>query len=242
MNDEDDLVIRGLRCRSEGDLAAAEQAFRDADDLGSMAGTVMLGLLLRDLGQPGRAIETMRRAGVRGQKIIDALSQSGALALPNPGDGTEEILELGRRMAEESENHFLENHPQIDLGLTVAEEGDWRGAMDYLREECGQDVAAAWAIGRILEESDEKMAALDSYRSASAGGDPNGAFRAGLLLFAVDDQSAAREELARSRDLGHTGAAALLGSIDRMLEEQASLTNGPDPSDPTDPESARGWL
>lgn len=248
----DELLAEGLTQKAAGNLAGAEQSFREADALGSAAGSVLLGLLLNDRGKRTEAVKTLRRAGKRCEAVVSALGQRAEntqAMSEEPGSASPEVSEAesilqssdlgqlvaeGQAMSERQEESFLEAHPSIDLAITLADSGESGQAIAYLLEEIEPDdkASAWWAIERIHEDLGEPGPARDAYGKSVEHGQLHGAFRLGILLLAEGDEPGARAALEHARDCGHEDARSLIAHIDdhhARLAQRESLPKAVDP-------------
>ena len=64
----DELLRRGREREAAGDLAGAEQAYREADELHDPEGAILLGLILKRRGEASSAADAFQRAEARGHR------------------------------------------------------------------------------------------------------------------------------------------------------------------------------
>lgn len=213
-----DLIARGQQCEDAGDLAGAEAAYREADQLNDAEGAVLLGLVLKQRGDGAGAQDAFRRAEGRGHP--EAGASLGNLLSDN-GDAAGAKAAYKRAIAAGS------TIAPLNLGLMLAQEGAADEALQYLRaaQESG-DAAASWAIGRLLEDREDLTGAVDAYRRGADGGDRFAAYGLGFVLMKLEDLEGARAALKRAQDLGHPGAAEVVESLDLRLNTRAEIEAG----------------
>lgn len=213
-----DLVARGQQCEGAGDLAGAEAAYREADQLNDSDGAMLLGLALKRRGDMAGAQDAFRRAEVRGHP--EAGSSLGNL-LSDIGDAEGAKAAYKRAIAAGSTIALL------NLGLMLAQEGAADEALYYLREaQENGDATASWAIGKLLEDREDLRGAVDAYRRGADGGESFAAYSLGFVLMKLEDLEGARAALQRAQDLGHPGAAEVLESLDIRLNTRAEIETG----------------
>lgn len=156
----EELLRRGGECEAAGDLAGAEHAYREADELHDAEGAILLGLVLKRRGESRNAADAFQRAEARGHP--EAGSCLGNL-LADTGD-----LE-GAKAAYERSIAAGSTEAVLNLGLMLAQQGAVDEALQHLRaaEENGEAVAS-WAIGKLLEGREDFQGAATAYRRGAA--------------------------------------------------------------------------
>jgi len=201
----EDARHRGLECQEAGDLAGAERAYREADELGDADSTILLGLVLKRRGDLSSAADAFRRAEARGHR--EAASSFGNL-LREGGD-----LE-GAKAAYERSVAAGSVSAALNLGLLLAQEGAGDEALPYLRaaEENGFP-EGSWAVGNVLQGRGDFDGAEAAYRRAAEAGNASGAYGLGMVLLRKGNFGGARAALQQAHDLGHEGAGEVLQEI-----------------------------
>lgn len=202
----EELLRQGWEAEAAGNLAAAEAAYRQADELGDAVGAISLGVLLQRRGERSDAVEAFQRAEARGHR--EAGSCLGNL-LSEDGD-----IE-GARAAYERSIAAGSTDAVLNLGLTLAQHGAADDALQYLRsaQENGEP-AASWAIGKLLEGQGDLSGAASAYRQGAVGGIAAAAFGLGRLLANSDDREGARAAFQRAHELGDERAGEILIALD----------------------------
>jgi tetratricopeptide (TPR) repeat protein len=202
----EELLRRGGECEAAGDLAGAEQAYREADELHDAEGAILLGQVLRRRGDLPSASDAFQRAEARGHP--EAGSCLGNL-LADTGDIEGAKAAYERSIAAGSTDAVL------NLGLMLAEQGAVDEALVHLRvaEENGEAVAS-WAIGKLLEDRGDLQGAVPAYRRGADGGNAQAAYGLGMVLEKLGDHEGARAAFQRAHDLGHEGASKILETMD----------------------------
>lgn len=210
----EELLRRGGECEATGDLAGAEQAYREADELHDAEGAILLGLVLKRRGEPRDAADAFQRAEVRGHP--EAGSCLGNL-LVDTGDIEGAKAAYERSIAAGSTDAVL------NLGLMLAQQGAVDEALPHLRvaEENGEAVAS-WAIGKLLEDREDFQGAATAYRRGANGGNAPAAYGLGSVLEKLGDHEGARAAFQRAHDLGHEGAGKILETMDIEVTAHAS--------------------
>ena len=213
-----DLIARGQQCEGAGDLAGAEAAYWEADQLNDPDGAMLLGLALTRRGDMTGAQDAYRRAEARGHP--EAGANLGNL-LSDVGDGEGAKAAYKRAIAAGSIMALL------NLGLMLAAEGAADEALYYLRaaQDNGDD-AASWAIGKLLEDQGDLAGAVNAYQRGADGGDQLAAYDLGSVLMKLEDPEGARAAFQRARDLGHPETARILAYLDRRLNTRAEIEAG----------------
>jgi tetratricopeptide (TPR) repeat protein len=213
-----EAVARGQQCEGVGDLAGAEAAYREADQLNDAEGAMLLGLTLKRRGDTAGARDAFRRAEARGHP--EAGSSLGNL-LTDLGDAEGAKAAYKRAIAAGS------TMAELNLGLMLAQEGAADEALYYLRAaQAKGDASASWAIGKLLEGQEDLVGAVDAYRRGADGGDGLAAYSLGFVLTKLEDPEGARAAFQRAQDLGHPGVAEVLESLDIRLNTRAEIETG----------------
>jgi hypothetical protein len=212
----EDLLRRGHECQAAGDLAGAEGAFREADELGDAEGAILLGLMLKQRGDLPGAAGAFQRAEARGHP--EAASSLGSL-LWDSGDAG------GAKAAYERSAAAGSTDAVLNLGLLLAQEGAADEALPYLRsaEEKGLP-EASWAVGKILEDRNDLKGAEAAYRRAAEAGDANADYGLAVVLAKLGDAEGARAAFQTAHDRGHDGAGQVLQILDQQADVVADAT------------------
>ncbi len=210
----EELLRRGGGREAAGDLAGAEQAYREADELQDAEGAILLGLVLKRRGEPHSAIEAFQRAEARGHP--EAGSCLGNL-LAETGDIEGAKAAFERSIAAGSTDAVM------NLGLTLADQGSVDEALLHLRvaDENG-DPVASWVIGKLLEGREDFQGAVTAYRRGADGGNAQAAFGLGSVLEKLGDREGTRAAFQRAHELGHEGAGMILEILDVAVAAHAS--------------------
>jgi LPXTG-motif cell wall-anchored protein len=198
------------------DLAAAEYAFRDADERGDAAAASNLGVLLEQRGDLPDAEAAYRRADSRG-------SAEGAFNLAGL------LLELGDLEGAIAAYHRADERGDASaaatLGLVFLEQGDEDSARDaYSRADERGDAGAAVNLGVLCERRHDLAGAEAAYRRADSRGNADGAFNLGALFEQRGDLANAAAAYQRADQRGDAGAAAKLGMLlERQHDYAAAL-------------------
>jgi len=201
-----DLLQRGGECEGASDLAGAEAAYREADELDDAEGAIRLGLVLKRRGDAEGAVDAFERAESRGHR--EAGSCLGNL-LSDRGDVNGAKSAYLRSIAAGSTDALL------NLGLMLAQMGDVDEALGHLRvAQDNGDPVASWAIGRLLEARDDLTEAEAAYRRGAGLGDANAAFGLGGVLLKLGRRPDAQAAFQRAHDLGHDGAGQILLALE----------------------------
>ena len=228
---------RGLQLARDGDLAGAEDAFRQSDERGHAAAAFELGRLLAEEGHRAGAKQAFERAERRGHP--EAGLDLGALHLQEGDQATAEgwfrrADERGHGGAACNLGVLLEQRGDLEgavaayrradergnvngafnLGCLLAELGDMPGAIEALRraDERG-DPASASNLGVLIEQQGDLEGAVAAYRRADERGDAAGAYNLGVLLEDEGDALGAGEAYRRGDDRGNPQAAYRLGVL-----------------------------
>ena len=187
------------------DLAAAELAFRDADERGDPAAAVNLGVLLEHRGDTPGAEAAYRRADARG-------SADGAFNLAGL------LLEEGDLEGAIAAYHRADERGDAaaaaTLGLVFLEQDDEDAAYDaYSRADERGDAAAAVNLGVLREHRGDLAGAEAAYGRADRRGSADGAFNLGALFEQRGDLASATAAYQRADQRGDAGAAIRLGML-----------------------------
>ena len=192
----------------EGDLAAAEAAYRRADEHGHRSGATNLGVLLEQRGDLAGAEAAYRRADERGD-AAGAFNLGGLLAERNDLAGAEAAYRAADKRGDAA--------AAFSFGGLLAERNDLAGAeAAYRRADERGHPAAGSNLGVLLEQRGDFAGAEAAYRRADERGDPNGAFNLGGLLAERNDHDGAEAAFRRADQRGDAAGATNLG----MLLEQ----------------------
>jgi peptidoglycan hydrolase-like protein with peptidoglycan-binding domain/TPR repeat protein len=194
-----------LLLERDGDLAAAEDVFRRADEAGHPAAAFELGVLRRRNGDRTGAKDALRGADKRGYPR--AACDLGAL-----------LLQAGNQAEAEEWFRWADDRGDARaasiLGMLLEQRGDPARAKDAYRraDERGHGVGAC-NLGAILEQEGDLAGAAAAYRRADKRGDSDGAYSLGLLLEREGDRAGARDAFCRADQRGHGNAAFYLGTL-----------------------------
>ena len=210
----EELLRRGGECEAAGDLAGAEQAYREADGLDDAEGAILLGQVLRRRGDLPSASAAFQRAEARGHP--EAAGCVGNM-LWESGDVE------GAKAAFERSIGAGSAAAMLNLGLMLAQEGALDDALPRLRAAEERGLAeASWAIGKLLEGREDLQGAATAYRRGADGGIADAACGLGSVLEKLGDREGARAAFQRAHDLGHEGASKILETMDIEVTANAS--------------------
>jgi tetratricopeptide (TPR) repeat protein len=210
----EELLRRGGECEAAGDLAGAEQAYREADGLEDAEGAILLGQVLRRRGDLRSASDAFQRAEARGHP--EAAGCVGNMLWEN-GDVEGAKAAFERSIAAGSAAAML------NLGLMLAQEGAVGEALPRLHAAEERGLAeASWAIGKVLEGREDLQGAATAYRRGADAGIADAACGLGSVLEKLGDREGARAAFQRAQDLGHEGASRLLEMMDIEVTAHAS--------------------
>ncbi len=249
-------VERGLAAEEVGDTARAEAAFRRADQRGSAAAALLLGVRLARRGDRTGAEAAYRRAEARGEPrgscnigVLlegdgDLVGAEAAYRRADAAGFAGGAYALGRLLQARGDlavalaafrraDELGDREGAFNLGVMLRDMGDLAGAAAAYRraDERGHRDAAA-ALGRALEQQGDMAGAEAAYRRADAAGDPNGSYGLGALLLGRDDVEESQSALRRAADGGHAGAPHLLNLL---LQDAAAPPAAPTPTPPAKP-------
>jgi tetratricopeptide (TPR) repeat protein len=210
----DELLRRGGECEAAGDLAGAEQAYREADELHDAEGAILLGQVLRRRGDLPSAGDAFQRAEARGHP--EAACCVGNM-LWESGDVEAAKAAFERSIGAGSADAML------NLGLMLAQQGAADEALPRLHAAEERGLAeASWAIGKLLEGREDLQGAATAYRRGADAGIADAACGLGTVLEKLGDREGARAAFQRAQDLGHEGASKILETMDIEVTAQAS--------------------
>ena len=203
----------GLRLEKRGDVAAAELAYRYADQRGDPLAASNLGVLLERRGDIAGAAAAYRRSAARGN--ANGAFNLAAL-LSERGDIDEAMAAYSRA------DQLGDAGAAANLALLLLQQGDVAEAKAaYRRADERGDAGAASNLGVLLEREGDLPAAEAAYRRADARGDATGAFNLGGLLAERGDLEGAAAAYHRADQRGDPGAASNLGML---LEQDGDLS------------------
>jgi tetratricopeptide (TPR) repeat protein len=230
------LAVATVAYRAE-DWARAERAARRADDRGSAAGAVGLGVLLEERGDLDGADAAYRRADDRdsadgafnlGLLLQERGDEDGAMAAYRRAD------ERGHAAGAYNLGVLLQERGDLDgadaayrraderghadaasnLGLLLQERGDLDGAEAAYRRADDRAVAAgAFNLGLLLQERGDEDGAMAAYRRADERGEAVGTYNLGVLLERRGDEDGAMAAYRRADERGHAAGAYNLGGL-----------------------------
>ena len=209
------LLRRGGECEAAGDLAGAEQAYREADELDDAEGAILLGQVLRRRGDLPSAGDAFQRAEARGHPeaaccVGNMLWESGDVE--GAKGAFERSIEAGSADA------------VLNLGLMLAQRGAVDEALPRLRAAEDRGLAeASWAIGKLLEDREDLQGAATAYRRGADSGNADAARGLGRVLEKLGDSEGARAAFQRAHDLGDEGASKMLETMDIEVTAHASV-------------------
>jgi peptidoglycan hydrolase-like protein with peptidoglycan-binding domain/tetratricopeptide (TPR) repeat protein len=156
--DATDAVATGLRSQEHGDLRAAEEAYRRADERGDPSGAFNLGRLLVERGELAAAAVAFRRADKRGEPA----------AATNLGVLLEQQADLaGAAAAYRRASERGHAAAAVNLGRLLARHHDVVGAeAAYRRAGALGDDGALELLAGLLAERDEPAVAEAAERAA----------------------------------------------------------------------------
>ena len=203
----------GLRLEERGDVAAAELAYRYADQRGDPVAASNLGVLLERRGDIAGAEAAYRRSDAGGN-ANGACNLAGLLLGRGDVDGA--------MVAYSRADQLGDAGAAANLALLLLEQGDVAEAKAaYRRADERGDGGAASNLGVLLERDGDSPAAEAAYRRADARGDATGAFNLGGLLAERGDLEGAAAAYHRADQRGDPGAASNLGML---LEQDGDLS------------------
>jgi peptidoglycan hydrolase-like protein with peptidoglycan-binding domain len=161
--DPDTAFNLGVLLEEQGDLPAAEEAYRRADDRGHAAAASNLGVLLEGRGDLARAEAAYRRADQRGE-ANGAFNLGVLLEEHHDFDGAEAAY---RRADERGHAAAASN-----LGVLLEAQGDRIGAeAAYRRADQRGEANGAFNLAVLLEEQGDLAGAEPAYRRADQTGE-----------------------------------------------------------------------
>ena len=203
----------GLRLEERGDVAAAELAYRYADQRGDPVAASNLGVLLERRGDMAGAEAAYRRSDARGD-ANGAFNLAGLLLARGDVDGAMAAFSRADQLGDAG--------AAANLALLLLEQGDVAEAKAaYRRADERGDGGAASNLGVLLERDGDLPAAEAAYRRADSRGDATGAFNLGGLLAERGDLEGAAAAYHRADQRGDPGAASNLGML---LEQDGDLS------------------
>ena len=203
----------GLRLEERGDFAAAELAYRYADQRGDPLAASNLGVLLERRGDMAGAEAAYRRSDARGD-ANGAFNLAGLLLARGDVDGAMAAFSRADQLGDAG--------AAANLALLLLEQGDVAEAKAaYRRADERGDGGAASNLGVLLERDGDLPAAEGAYRRADSRGDATGAFNLGGLLAERGDLEGAAAAYHRADQRGDPGAASNLGML---LEQDGDLS------------------
>ena len=203
----------GVRLEERGDVAAAELAYRYADQRGDPVAASNLGVLLERRGDMAGAEGAYRRSAARGN-ADGAFNLAGLLLGRGDVDGAMAAYSRADQLGDAG--------AAANLALLLLEQGDVAEAKAaYRRADERGDAAAASNLGVLLERDGDLPAAEAAYRRADSRGDATGAFNLGGLLAERGDLEGAAAAYHRADQRGDPGAASNLGLL---LEQDGDLS------------------
>ena len=203
----------GLRLEERGDVAAAELAYRYADQRGDPVAASSLGVLLERRGDMAGAEAAYRRSDARGN-ANGAFNLAGLLLGRGDVDGAIAAYSRADQLGDAG--------AAANLALLLLQQGDVAEAKAaYRRADERGDGGAASNLGVLLERDGDLPAAEAAYRRADSRGDATGAFNLGGLLAERGDLEGAAGAYQRADQRGDPGAASNLGML---LEQHGDLS------------------
>lgn len=239
-----EMYESGCRLEREGDLQAAEAAYRSGDTGGCGESASALGRLLAKRGALDEAEAAFRRSwerdsvwGAYNLGILlerDRVDLRGAIDAWSWGDErghAPSSFNLGCSLREQRDLAGAERAwrrgseggdggSAFNLGMLLDQRGDLEGAEASWRwgSELGDGPCAA-SYGRILEERGDAIGAEDQFRRSDELGDANGAFNLGALLWDQGDPEGGISAMRRAVERGHPGAGQL---VEKLESERGS--------------------
>ena len=203
----------GLRLEERGEVAAAELAYRYADQRGDPVAASSLGVLLERRGDMAGAEAAYRRSDARGN-ANGAFNLAGLLLGRGDVDGAIAAYSRADQLGDAG--------AAANLALLLLQQGDVAEAKAaYRRADERGDGGAASNLGVLLERDGDLPAAEAAYRRADSRGDATGAFNLGGLLAERGDLEGAAAAYHRADQRGDPGAASNLGML---LEQEGDLS------------------
>lgn len=236
----------GQLLAAEGNLAAAKDAFRRADQRGHPAAAFELAVLMAQEGDWSGAERALRAGDDRGD--ADAAFALGVL-LEDRGDlagaelayaravrrGHAEasfslgvlLVNLGDRFGAEQVFALADDRGDpmgaCNHGFLLEDRGDLAGAkLAYRRAEERGERAGSYNLGRLLELEGDRDGAKAAYGRAEERGDPTSAYNLGRLLSHEGDRAGAVDAFRRATDLGPPEVAELALAALRELGVEES--------------------
>lgn len=217
MSDAEQTFERAVRAHESGDIAAAEAAYREAADAGSVAASFQLGVILQSRGSYEGAASAYAPAAAGGDKeAVLNLAILLAYELGRPDDATALLSELAQ---------LGDARGWLELGMLYAHYGRFADAESVLKQALDDEPRAHMALGSVLSAMDRHEDALASYRAALSR-ELEGAWSgvAWELIF-LDRLAGAEDAAMRGVSAGDPGAGGVLGVVLRQqgrLDEAAA--------------------
>ncbi|MDQ6776955.1 MAG: tetratricopeptide repeat protein [Actinomycetota bacterium] len=202
---------RAVAAHEAGDMAAAEAAYREAADAGSLDAGFQLGVILQDRGDyelAANAYEPVAAAGDNEATLN--LAMVLAYELGRPDDAIALLGEVtGRGDA----------RGWVELGMLYAHQGRLAEAEPALREALDHESRAYLGLGRVLSVLNRHEEALAAYRGALARGHDEAWSPVAWELMRLDRLTDAEEAARRAVTAGAPGSRGILGVMLHQLEQ-----------------------
>jgi TPR repeat protein len=196
----------------KGDMAAAEAAFRRADDQGHPSAASNLGVLLEQRGDFVGAEAAYRRADARGD-ASGAFNLGSMLAERGDPLGAEEAFRRADQRGDAA--------AAFQLGVLLELRRDSFSAEAALRraDERGHPSGAV-RLAMLLEKRGDLTGSEAAYRRGDDRGDAVGAFKLGEILERRNDLAGARAAYERAAERGKSYVADLANAALNLLRSE----------------------
>lgn len=205
----------GFLLKRQGDLTAAEAAYRKAIALGSGEGAFNLGILLQEQDD----LEGAETAWLKAIELGDGRGGANlGVMLESRGDleGAEAVYRSVIDMGGE-----VGGSAAFNLGLLRHKQGDPEGAEEAYRTSAELDWGdGASNLGALLVQAGDSEGAEKAFRRAIELGDGTGAFNLGIMREKLGDEDGAEAAYRIGIELDSGDAASNLGAL---LQQRGDL-------------------
>jgi tetratricopeptide (TPR) repeat protein len=189
-------------------MAAAEAAYRDAAEAGSIAAAFQLGVILQSRGSYELAAAAYAPAAAGGDiEAVLNLAILLAYELGRPDDAIALLTELAQQG---------DARGRLELGMLYAQHGRFADAESVLRQALEDEPRAHMALASVLSAMDKHEAALASYRTALSREIEGAWSGVAWESMRLGRSQAAEDAATRGVAAGDPGAGGVLGVVLRQ--------------------------
>jgi len=210
------LQLAGLLEDDREDFAAAEAAWRRADEAGSLNGAGNLGRLLREKGDAAGAEAAFRRCVDRGS--VRAIGDWAGLLSMRPDATLEEVAEAAELICG-AHDRLLWHEDMAAMGAMMVFDG-MEERCDPVAIEVGLrradeqgSAAAAWHLAWALRAKGNLPAAVAAFRRAGERGFEEAWVKEAGACLEMGDAQGAETAARKGDEAGSASASGLLGAI-----------------------------